>query len=60
MKTKKTKKIYVLKDNGNNYNDECVVEIHESKENAKKSMREHKANHPRVIFWIEEDLLFLA
>ena len=55
-----TKKIYVLKDDGNNYNDESVIEIHENKENAEKSMEEHKNNHPSVNFWIEEDLLFLA
>ena len=55
-----TKTIYVLKDNGNNYNDESVIEIHESKEKAEKSMEEHKKNHPSVNFWIEEDFLFLA
>jgi hypothetical protein len=59
-KTMNTKTIYVLKDNGNNFNDESVIEIHESKENAERSMAEHKENHPGVRFWIEEDLLFLA
>ena len=55
-----TKKIYVLKDSGNNYNDESVIEIHESKENAEASRDEHAKNHPSYQFWVEEDLLFLA
>lgn len=55
-----TKTIYVLKYNGNAFNDESVIEIHESKENAERSMAEHKKNHLTVRFWIEEDLLFLA
>ena len=55
-----TKTIYVLKDDGNNYSDESVVEIHESKENAEASRAEHEKNHPMHQFWVEEELLFLA
>ena len=51
--------IYALKDDGNNYSDESVVELHESKANAERSMEEHQRNHPRQQFWIDEEYLFL-
>jgi hypothetical protein len=61
MKTATKKTIYAIKDYGNKYADESIVELHETKESAEISMESLESTRSRSKFWIEEmDLICLA
>jgi hypothetical protein len=54
-----TKKIiYVIKDDGNNYYNESIVSLHETKESAELSMATLESANSMRRFWIEEMDLF--
>jgi hypothetical protein len=54
-----TKKIiYVIKDDGNNYYDESIVSLHETKESAELSMATLESANTMRRFWVEEMDLF--
>jgi len=58
MKTATKKTIYAIKDDGNNYADESLVELHETKESAELSIEALESTRSRSKFWIEEMELF--
>lgn len=54
------KTVYLIKDEGNNYSFESLVEIHESESNAKDRLQELKEQSVMQNYWIEEGELHLA
>lgn len=57
----KTKKIFLLMDEGDRYCYQNVLEVHESAKNAKASMTEHQKRTRRGVgyYWIKKSEIIL-